>query len=372
MSYNKWTAEEEHLLKLLISTNSYQEISEEFQRRVSKGIAGFSSERTAEAIRKKCDRDNITSETFETYENNDPFRKTFDALKKLQAKFSPDKEVRRIGLTDGEIKIVSLSDIHFPFSRDDLLEQVIEEHKDADIFVINGDMLESYSASMFPKSKKVPMLIEYQCAFKFVKLISELVPHVVLVNGNHDARASRYMKDTGFPEDVAQVLRPDLLARIANGEELDDTGMLVQKHEFANVHYEQSESWYVKIGKTLFVHPWNRGGSAPGYTVKKVNDYFSRRYKDSDYDSVVVGHTHKLYQGIINSKLLIEQGCFADVMDYAFSPKMQYNSDNGMNGYAIIYQDKDGNTDFNKSGFKFLGEVLPPKKSAIDLSTIAK
>jgi hypothetical protein len=48
-------------------------------------------------------------------------------------------------------------------------------------------------------------------------------------------------------------------------------------------------------------------------------------------------------------------------MSYSWSPKELYHS-SAMNGYAVIYQDAEGNTDFNKSGFVYLGQLLPVDK----------
>lgn len=368
MSY-RWSENEEHLLRLMFSKNTIEEIFEEFKNRFDAKAPGFKHERTSEAIKKKCVRDSITKDSTKDYtETKNPYLTTFENLNSLQKKFDQETIIKRKGLIpENKIarKILTVSDIHFPFARNDLLKQILEEHADADICVINGDMLEGYAASRWPKTKAVSSLIEYQCAFEFVKLCSETFEHVYLVDGNHDIRTADNLKNQGISSSAADILRPNLLARIANGERLDQTGMLVEKLDFNNVHYSLNESWYVRIGKTIFAHPWNKGGSAPGYSVKKTYEYFRARYDYDDFDSIVIGHTHKIYKGIINSTLLIEQGCLATSLDYAFSPRMQYNSDNGMNGFAIVYQDKEGNTDFNYSGPIFLGEALPPKKSIL-------
>lgn len=368
MSY-KWLTEEEHLLRLLRSTNTYQEIAEEFEKRYEKNIPGFRCLRTVEGIRKKCDRDGITTESCKNYNaSKNPYADRFRELQKLQKDYAAESVERTRGLI-GEAnihrKILCLSDIHFPFARNDLLEAILDEHSDADICVLNGDIFEGYATSSFAKAKRISALVEYRCVHEFVKLCSEIFPEVYLVDGNHDIRSASDLKSNGFEKERSQILRPNLMARIANGEVLDETGMLVDKLDFSNVHYQPRESWYIRIGKTIFAHPWNKGGAAPGYTVTKVNKFFANRYHEDEYDSIVVGHTHKVYKGIINSKLLIEQGCLAGVMDYAFSPRMKFGTDNGMNGYAVVYQDKDGNTDFNWSGPVFLGEVFPPKKDVL-------
>jgi hypothetical protein len=155
-----------------------------------------------------------------------------------------------------------------------------------------------------------------------------------------------------------------LLARIANGEELDSTGMLVKKHDFDNVVYEHVESWYIRIGKTVFFHPSTKPGSKPGETVTKWARKFLERYDANEVDCFVCGHTHKVYEGVINGFKMMEQGTLAGYLAYAFDPKAAYDG-NGQNGYAVIYQDAEGNTDFNNSHVYYLGEIMPPKKSAI-------
>ena len=368
MNY-KWSLEELHLLKRLRATMNAKEISLEFSKRLKNKALGFRAERTPDAIHKKCQRENITKESCRDYNSkNNPYIKRIQLLNEMQAKYQAPSLVRTRGLVGEDNiarKILTLSDIHFPFARNDLLKAIIEEHSDADICVLNGDIYEGYAASRWPKAKRINALIEYRCVLEFVKLCSEIFPQVYLVDGNHDIRTAANLKDSGFEKERSQVLRPNLMARIANGEVLDETGMLVDKLDFSNVHYEQRESWYVRIGKTIFAHPWNKGGAAPGYSVRKVNDFFNNRYSQDDYDSIVIGHTHKVYKGVVNSRLLIEQGCLAGLMGYAFSPRMKFGTDNGMNGYAVIYQDEAGNTDFNWSGPVFLGEVLPPKKSVL-------
>jgi predicted phosphodiesterase len=357
-----WTTEEEYLLEELIDTCTNDEIALMIEQRAAKNVPGFNSGRTAESIRKKKARTAVTKVTKATVQER------IDNIREIQKEYKAQSVERNTGLISRKAlarKILSLSDIHVPFCRYDLIKSIIEEHSDADICVVNGDLLEGYIYSTFDKAQRVAALSEYRGAFELVRLLSEKFPQVYLVNGNHDARVSRTLKATGFEKEHTQVLRPDLLARIANGELLDDTGFLVEKLDFKNVFYEQRESWYVKIGKTLFVHPWGKGSSKPGFTAQHVNQYFASRYNSDEYDSVVVGHTHKLYKGVINSKLLIEQGCLADLLSYSHEPSLKF-IDNGFNGYAVIYQDKDGNTSFNHSGFVYLGEVLPPKKSALE------
>ena len=368
MSVNKWTAEEEHLLKTLRPTNTFAEIANQIQRRVDKQLAGF-NERTDQAVRRKCERDDITPESCATHLDTNPVRTTWTQILGLQEEYTERSLIRTVGIVPRDkitTKILSVSDIHFPLAHVPFLREAVTTHSDADVGVVNGDLMEGYVFSSFEKHKRIAALDEYNCAFSFVEYLSKNFPKVVLVDGNHDIRISRSIKSNGFPKEASQILRPNLMARIANGERLDATGMLVEKLDFDNVFYEPRESWYVRVGKTIFVHPHGRGSSKPGFTVERLNKVvFGHRYQPDEYDSIVCGHTHKIYKGVMDSKLLIEQGCFVGLLKYAHDPKLKCLH-NGMNGYAVIYQDAEGNTDFNLSGPIFLGEVLPPKKGVFE------
>jgi predicted phosphodiesterase len=367
MSTYKWRPQEERLVQALLPTNSYREIAEQINRRHDKNIAGFPCERTDEAVRKKCDRESWTPESCSSFPTEDPHKQRWDQLYKIQKEYASLSTQRTRGVLDISsitTKILVLSDIHFPFARVDLLKAILAEHEDADIVVVNGDLMEGHVFSTFEKNRSIAALDEYHAAFNFVRTLSETFPKVILVDGNHDIRASRALSTGGFSKDATQVLRPNLMARIANGEVLDETGLLIEKLDFKNVLYEQRESWFVKVGKTLFIHPHGRGGGAPGATVTSVGDKLMRRYPEDDVDSVVCGHTHKIYKGVLNGKLYIEQGFLAGVLAYLHSPKNDYRF-NYQNGYAVIYQDSEGNTDFNLSGPIYMGESLPPKKDAL-------
>lgn len=367
MSTHRWRAQEERLVQTLLPTNSYREISEQINRRHDKGIPGFPCERTDEAVRKKCVREEWTPESCGSSTKKDPYEERWEQLREIQEQYRNQATEKRRGLVGKEnitTKILSLSDIHFPLAREDLLEQILDEHADADIVVVNGDLMEGYIFSTFAKSREIAAVDEYRAAFLFVKTLSERFSKVILVDGNHDIRAGKALQGQGFSQAASQVLRPNLLARIANGEVLDASGMLIEKLNFDNVIYEPRESWFVKVGKTLFIHPHTRGGSQPGYTVTKVGDRLIRRYEEDEVDSVVCGHTHKIYKGVLNGKLYIEQGFLAGVLAYLHAPRSDYRY-NYQNGYAVIYQDANGNTDFNMSGPIYMGESLPPKKEAL-------
>jgi predicted phosphodiesterase len=357
---SKWSPEEEHLLRLLIKTNDYDEIAEEFDRRHARSLPGHLVKRSTEAIRKKCNRDSITSVT----EYADPYASRWEQIKLMQKEYLMDSEALTTGIVENPSrKILCLSDIHFPFALTDEIDKAIKLHKDADIVVLNGDILDGYIFSTYSKAKRIAALKEYMAAFELVKRLSESFNLVIIVRGNHDDRPARTLAKKEFETEATQVLRPDLLARIANGEALDESGDLIAKLNFDNVVYQKYDSWYVRVGKTIFAHPDAYYGGWPGQTAVKLCDYFSKRMGSDAFDSIVVGHTHRSYKGVVMNKLLIEQGAMASRMPYQHRADLQFP--HAMNGYAVIYQDEEGNTDFNKSVAVFLGSQLPPKKAIL-------
>lgn len=360
MISTKWTPQEENLLTLLRPTSTYREIAEQIQRRVDKGLAGFTVARTESAVRTKFNRESIIEETPEFEDCN------WDSILKIREQYSSRVEYDYTGL-DCKIarKIVSISDLHMPYVRMDLLTNIIDNHPDLDILVLNGDLFENETLSTFSKSGTLSVLDEYIMVFDLIYLLSRRFPKakIVLTAGNHDLRRVTRKFNESLPKAAHQMFRPDLIARIVQGERLDRYGNLIEKVDFSNVYYDQYRPWFVQIGKTLFVHPWNRGSSKPGFTVNRCNDYLFSQYGNT-YDSMVCGHTHQIYKGVVAGKLLIEQGCLADLLHYAHSADLAYTS-MGLNGYAVIYQDAEGNTDFNASNVYYLGMSFPIKKPII-------
>jgi hypothetical protein len=217
--------------------------------------------------------------------------------------------------------------------------------------------------STFAKTKNIAAIKEYRAVFDLVHYLSDHFPKVVMVSGNHDDRTTRALKNSGISGDIMKVYRPDLLYRISQGEKLNSFGEIEEMFPFDNVLYQKMDSWYCRVGQTIFCHPSGFGSKYPGATVVKLLDHFSHRMDDQDFDSIVVGHTHKVYKGVVSGKLLIEQGAMAHRLPYQFKADLRFK--NAMNGYAVVYQDANGNTNFNDSQPIYLGSHLPVKKGII-------
>lgn len=94
-----------------------------------------------------------------------------------------------------------------------------------------------------------------------------------------------------------------------------------------------------KIGKTWFVHPlaYRQGMLA---TADKAKDYLQDTDKEG-FDCVTMAHTHMIGDSKRGYVRLLEQGAFANVdkMNYMDGRLTKPQKE----GFAVIYQDKDGN-----------------------------
>jgi predicted phosphodiesterase len=265
---------------------------------------------------------------------------------------------------EATIKVVSISDMHIPFQHDAVMEDMIAKHSDADILVINGDFLELYSVSSWPKNKSVMLRKEYEQGLKVLKRLSEIFPKIYMTKGNHEDRLQRYFTSNVDPS-ISFMTDPDILQRLSKGYDFNEEGDLVKKHNFNNVFYRKGHlSWYVQIGRCVFVHP-SGGSGVPMRTAIKATDYLLSR--TLEFDAVCCAHTHQIGQIIYNNKLLIEQGCACVPLEYESTSKMAYRPQSF--GYAVIMMNKKGHVDFDKSGAVFCGtgSVIRPDSCLIEL-----
>ena len=194
---------------------------------------------------------------------------------------------RSLGKCKAERRIVSLSDTHFPFQRDDLLMEAVESAKGADVLVLNGDLFDCYGISSFRKEKVIPLLKEYAMVLEFLKGLVPLFKEIRLVRGNHEHRFSGFW-NTATGESIEDPLGDDLLARLANGCIYDEGGMQIGNYKFPNVKYNQKLPWFTVVGKTIFAHP-KFFSRIPGASVYQTYRYFFEQ-KQIDFDCIVQGH----------------------------------------------------------------------------------
>ena len=344
---NRWTEEEKNILLQLLEENKlYKEISQQFAEEY-----GFY--RSPEAIRKMAKQLKpitnkiILSETNELLEETDnKIEQTIKLIhKRKQEVFEMTSEkFEQLGKPNGKLfKILSLSDLHIPFENKDVIQHALDNHSDADILVLNGDFLDLFSVSKWPKDKGFLLRHEYELGIEWLKVFSKIFKKVVLVRGNHDNRLHSYFM-SNLDSGVCFLTHPDPLERMANGYSFSPDGKLTKLYEFDNVIYKSGTcSWYVKIGDALFAHP--SGGSK--IHMKLATNTAEKFLPREEFSTLVIGHSHRMGHIFWNNKLLIEQGCTCVPMEYESDPKMKYGPQTF--GYAVVYLNKDGKVDFNLS-----------------------
>ena len=366
---NIWTLQEKVLFDDLVhnpeidAKKNVKDVAEEFSKRTEANIFGFQTLRTEEAISRRMRR--LAGENTTVKEQMD-YATHLDSLKKLSKKIRLEEVPSYLPTTGKDRFLLSFSDLHLPFADLTRVLRILEEHKETlrnknikSGIVLNGDIMDQYSASHFTKSKEIPIIHEYHMTMALVKMCLSYSDRVFLVRGNHEKRLGRLVREK-LPGPIENLFHTDLLARIANGEEINNDGLTFKLNDFkGRVFYPAKEPWYQRIGKAIFAHSstWKSG---PGATVSHVAEYFSKRYDRDEFDCLVHGHTHKLYKGIVNNRLLIEQGSMCGKQDYVHDDGLKMPL--GMEGYTYLWQDKEGNTNFNDSHIIYLGSSLPKKK----------
>lgn len=260
-------------------------------------------------------------------------------------------------------KILVMSCLHIPLWDEELVEKTLHDERDADGVVLNGDIMDCYSVSVWPKDRDISLVHEYNIAYDFVHArVARDFPWVLFVEGNHEVRLKSFLSQKLDPN-VQWLAQADLLQKIVDGERhfSDGKRIVTKEKPRTNIFYNPGqESFWDIVGFTIFMHPLSYA-SAPMGTVVAAAEYME--HKRQHFDCVTMAHTH--YQGKIirDGRVLIETGCLANPMDYSKKGKLFYRPQ--QSGYAVVYQDKDGNVDPNRTNFIHLGTTVEHKDDGL-------
>ena len=184
----RWSPEEEEFIVQNLGELNYDEMAQAINTKYENNVPGFSTTRTKHAVRHKIARDKITP-------NVTSYEDSWQYIIKNAKKYREKSMKKDLGLTTSKnTKILSFSDLHVPFFLWEDMQKAIEIHSDANIVVLNGDILDAYIFSTFSKSKSIAAIKEYKMAFDLVHYLSDHFQKVVLVSGNHDYRTTGLVK----------------------------------------------------------------------------------------------------------------------------------------------------------------------------------
>lgn len=196
-------------------------------------------------------------------------------------------------------RILCISDIHIPFN---LPVDIFASYKGiVDTIIINGDLLDCFSCSSFPKKFKVNLDEELVLGRQYIiDLINMISPKKVMFTmGNHEFRMQRYYSDRLSNELLGITPTDPLRMIIDKGFEVKDERNKTQTQyssirevfEDTNIEIIYEQEWWIKEGNVIFCHPLNYSSGMLKTTEKAVN-YFLR--VDRTFTGIVMGHTHKI------------------------------------------------------------------------------
>jgi predicted phosphodiesterase len=253
-------------------------------------------------------------------------------------------------------KILSLSDLHFPFEDMDAINYALDQDGNADILVLNGDIIDGYCVSSYSKTQNIPLSIEYNKALDLLRTVSGMFEEVVLVKGNHDNRVDRYLSSRIDPW-AAMLANNDILDKLSKGIVYDEYGKETSRLNFGSTKITYNNMglpWMSRVGKTIFMHP-DTYLSQAGATVARGVDHISNYVDASSFDCIVMGHTHKQAKMVEKNKLLIEQGALCKTMSY--QKQAEFKKRPSITGYAVVYQDADGAVRPDLTNFIYLKTI---------------
>ena len=246
-------------------------------------------------------------------------------------------------------EVISISDLHIPYQRTDLIEEIVKRHAGADTLVINGDMFDAEAISSFYKHKEVPLIHEYLIAQDLLELFSDKFGKVILIDGNHDAgRYTRQLEK--LPPPIRFLFRESLMQHLAIGEKYNSKGERTETVPYSNVYYavnatSGSTGWWHREGQAIFCHRLRGFKKNPMANAVHMAQWF--RGRGTTFQCLVSGHTHGFGSVIWEQKLVIDQGCLCLPMEYEANGSANLSPQ--VLGYAKISLDRDGHIDVQET-----------------------
>lgn len=242
-------------------------------------------------------------------------------------------------------RILSISDLHIPFNLPiDIFKSYIGK---VDTLVLNGDIEDCQSCSRFAKKYRIDVDKEMVMTRDFIiELINMIQPKkVIVVKGNHEHRMGRYLSDR-LNEDLMSIMPDSPMDLIINEgfrvrDRINKTetwySPISEVFKEKNIDVSYTGEWWRKVGNTIFAHPLSYS-SGMLKTTEKAVEYFLRQ--DRLFNSLVLGHTHKLGSYIQGNIKMYEQGCCCDLNKLNYTDG--YLTLPAQNGFLYICQDING------------------------------
>lgn len=268
-----------------------------------------------------------------------------DSLRKMAYGYKKYHEYMH-NLGGASERILCISDIHIPFN---LPVDIFKEYKGiVDTIIVNGDLLDCFSASIYPKKFKINLDEELVLGRQYlIDLINLVSPKKIMFTlGNHENRLQKYCTDK-LSTELMGIMPTDPLGMIIyDGFKVNDLrnktetwySPIREVFEDTNLEIVYEKDYWIKEGNVIFAHPLPYCSGMLKTTEKAIN-YFLRL--DRTFTGLVLGHTHKIGSFVQGGIKMYEQGCLCDLnqLDYT-NGKLVLPS---QNGFMYIGLDENGN-----------------------------
>lgn len=257
---------------------------------------------------------------------------------------------------DFDKSVMIINDLHLPFERDDILETINKHKNEINTLVIGGDLMDCQSISFFPKVRTLTLEEELIHTYEFMKKVRKILDNeqkIIIINGNHE---ERWYKDicNMHEKDMQRFINPNLIDMIVEGFIIYNEGEKKKYEGVENIIY--MPHWFVNIDDKLIVcHPKNFS-VVKGKMLENAAQHFINR--DEEFDMLVLGHTHKYSQGIVDrhkGKFVVENGCLCKPQNYADSGKLNFTPQAYC--YTIIKYNNGEKIDYNNIKVYHLDEL---------------
>jgi len=254
-------------------------------------------------------------------------------------------------------KIIVAGDFHSPFHNLELLAHLITHHSDAEYFIGPGDIFDCYSFSRFDKDIDINIKEELAVNTVLIDSIASIWKNVKLQQGNHTDRVGKYFRQR-VPTDMMFLVETDILSLVSKKHK--NIEIISDKYEFDNGMGYALVGHFHKHGNDMVIGHFENAKKTPVKTVQECYNHlvsWDSYYKLLPIKLFLQAHTHSLGKWYRHGGSLVigETGCCCKIQSYQTKPKIGWEPNTP--GYWVVYQDKDGNTDLNRSRpFSYYGE----------------
>lgn len=287
-------------------------------------------------------------------QNPDHIRKTsYGYLERIE----DEKDLKQF-----DKSIMIINDIHCPYEREDVLENIRKHANEIKTLVIGGDLMDCESISSFPKINRLTLVEELIYTYNFVKKIRKILDNeqqIIMINGNHEERLKMQICKM-HEKELQKFINPNILEMLVDGFTIYEEDKKVKYKGIENLIF--IPHWYVNIDNKIIVcHPKDFS-QVDGKMCEKVSEHFLN--KGEKFETIVFAHTHKYSQMIVSRRqgtFVVENGCLCKPHDYADCGKLSYTPQDYC--YTTINYNNNEKINYNNIRVHYLKELYDKKEN---------